>query len=76
MRGWTALFTTDAVRQYFQKYCLQQTFYFEAIPADKCIAPAVVHCVKGHSYFAAGEVSWLYSIAPAEEHCVKGHSYT
>ena len=72
----TVLFTTDAVWRYFQKYHLQQTFYFQTIPADKHIALAVVHCVKGHSYSAAGEVLWLYSIAPAEELCVKGHSYT
>ena len=71
----TALFTVDAVRRYFQKYRLQQTYHFRTIPADKGIAPAVVHCVKGHSYSAA-EVLWLYSIAPAEELCVKGHSCT
>ena len=76
VRRGTALFTTDAVQWYFQKYHLQQTYYFGTIPADKRIAPAVVHCVKGHSYSAAGEVLWLYSIALAEELCVKGHSYT
>ena len=74
VRRGTALFTTDAVWWYFQKYCLQQTFYFITIPADKPIALAVVHCVKGHLYSAAGEVLWLHSIAPAEELCVKGHS--
>ena len=74
VRRGTALFTTDAVWRYFQKYCLQQTYYFGAIPADKRIALAVVHCVKGHSYSAAGEVLWLYSLAPAEELCVKGYS--
>ena len=72
----TALFTVDAVRRYFQKYHLQQTYHFRTIPADKRIAPAVVHCVKGHLYSAAGEVLGLYSIAPAEELCVKGHSCT
>ena len=56
VRRGTALFTTDAVWWYFVKYCLQQTYYFRAIPADKCIALAVVHCVKGHSCCAAGEV--------------------
>ena len=76
VRGGTAFFTMDAVWQYFQKYHLQQTFYFWTIPADKHIALAVVHCVKGHSYSAAGEVLWLYSIAPAEELCIKGHSCT
>ena len=70
------LFTVDAVRRYFQKYHLQQTYHFRTIPADKRIAPAVVHCVKGHLYSAAGEVLWLYSIALAEELCVKGHSCT
>ena len=64
----------DVVRWYFQP--ATANLYFQTIPADKCIAPAVVHCVKGHSYSAAGEVLWLYSIALAEELCVKGHSYT
>ena len=67
VRRGTVLFTTDAVQRYFQKYHLQQTFYFITIPADKRIALAVVHCVKCQSYSAVGEVLWLYSLAPAEE---------
>ena len=53
IRRGTVLLTMDAVRRYFQKYCLQQTFYFQTIPADKRIAPAVIHCVKGHLYSAS-----------------------
>ena len=67
------LFTTDAVQWYFQ--LSTANVYFQTIPVDKCIAPAVVHCVKGYSYSAAREVLWLYSIAPAEELCVKGDYY-
>ena len=74
VRRGTVLFTTDTVQRYFQPPTAN--LYFQTIPADKCIAPVVVHCVKGHSYSAAGEVLWLYSIALAEELCVKGHSYT
>ena len=64
----------DAVWWYFK--LPTANLYFQTIPADKCIALAVVHCVKDHLYSAAGEVLWLYSIAPAEQLCVKGHSYT
>ena len=39
------------------------------------MALAVVHCVKGYSYSAIGDILWLYSIALVEELCVKGHSY-
>ena len=66
--------TIDAVWWYISTY--SKTLNFLSIPADRHIAPALLHCVKGHSYSAAGEVLWLYSIAPAEELCVKGHSRT
>ena len=46
----TVLSTTGAVQRYFQPPTAN--FFFQTIPADRCIAPAVVHCIKVHLYSA------------------------